>query len=84
MTEPAATMEWLLTVTPGRIVARAPTQAPSSMVIGLTVLALLYYNQLGIATDKGTDFEKMPTARYGHTESKYPDRSRRHALPCNP
>jgi SSS family solute:Na+ symporter len=30
-----------------------------SMVIGLTVLALLYYNQLGIGTDKGTDFEKI-------------------------
>ncbi len=30
-----------------------------SMVIGLTVLALLYYNQLGISTDKGTDFEKI-------------------------
>lgn len=30
-----------------------------SMVIGLTVLALLYYNQLGIATPAGTDFEKI-------------------------
>jgi len=30
-----------------------------SMIIGLTVLALLYYNQLGISTDKGTDFEKI-------------------------
>jgi Na+/proline symporter len=29
------------------------------MIIGLTVLALLYYNQLGITTDKGTDFEKI-------------------------
>ena len=30
-----------------------------SMVIGLTVLAILYYNQLNIATGKGTDFEKI-------------------------
>ena len=30
-----------------------------SMVIGLTVLALLYYNQLGIGTNTGTDFEKI-------------------------
>jgi len=30
-----------------------------SMVIGLTVLAVLYYNQLGISTDRGTDFEKI-------------------------
>jgi Na+/proline symporter len=30
-----------------------------SMIIGLTVLALLYYNQLGIGTDAGTDFEKI-------------------------
>lgn len=30
-----------------------------SMVIGLTVLALLYYNQLGITTPGGTDFEKI-------------------------
>lgn len=30
-----------------------------SMVIGLTVLALLYYNQLDIATATGTDFEKI-------------------------
>lgn len=30
-----------------------------SMVIGLTVLALLYYNQLNVATSEGTDFEKI-------------------------
>ncbi len=30
-----------------------------SMIIGLTVLALLYYNQLGIGTPEGTDFEKV-------------------------
>jgi len=30
-----------------------------SMVIGLTVLAVLYYNQLGISTARGTDFEKI-------------------------
>ncbi|MFT3825426.1 MAG: Na+:solute symporter [Chitinophagaceae bacterium] len=30
-----------------------------SMIIGLTVLALLYYNQLNIATPDGTDFEKI-------------------------
>jgi Na+/proline symporter len=30
-----------------------------SMVIGLTVLALLYYNRLGIAGEGGTDFEKI-------------------------
>jgi hypothetical protein len=37
MTLPAAMMAWVLTVTPGRTVARAPTQAPSSMTIGLTI-----------------------------------------------
>jgi Na+/proline symporter len=30
-----------------------------SMVIGLTVLALLYYHQLGISTPGGTDFERI-------------------------
>jgi len=30
-----------------------------SMVIGLTVLALLYYNRLNIATPNGTDFERI-------------------------
>jgi Na+/proline symporter len=30
-----------------------------AMVIGLTVLALLYYDRLGIATGSGTDFEKI-------------------------
>ncbi len=30
-----------------------------SMVIGLTVLALLYYNQLNIGSGAGTDFEKI-------------------------
>ena len=30
-----------------------------SMIIGLTVLALLYYNQLNISTQQGTDFEKI-------------------------
>jgi solute:Na+ symporter, SSS family len=30
-----------------------------SMIIGLTVLALLYYNQLGIATGTVADFEKI-------------------------
>jgi len=34
-----------------------------SMVIGLTVLAILYYNQLNIATGKGTDFEKILPAK---------------------
>ena len=30
-----------------------------SMVIGLTVLALLYYNQLNISSPEGTDFERI-------------------------
>jgi Na+/proline symporter len=30
-----------------------------SMVIGLTVLALLYYNQLDLSSPNGTDFEKI-------------------------
>lgn len=30
-----------------------------SMIIGLTVLALLYYNQLNLASGAGTDFEKI-------------------------
>jgi Na+/proline symporter len=30
-----------------------------SMIIGLTVLALLYYNQLDLHTARGTDFEKI-------------------------
>lgn len=29
-----------------------------SMIIGITVLALLYYNQLNIASVEGPDFEK--------------------------
>lgn len=30
-----------------------------SMIMGLTVLGLLYYNQLGVANAAGTDFEKV-------------------------
>ena len=30
-----------------------------SMIIGITVLALLYYNQLNIASVEGPDFEKI-------------------------
>ncbi|MCC8409219.1 Na+:solute symporter [Mucilaginibacter sp. UR6-1] len=30
-----------------------------SMIIGLTVLALLYYNQLDVSTANGTDFERI-------------------------
>lgn len=30
-----------------------------SMIIGLTVLALLYYNQLNLSSPSGTDFEKI-------------------------
>ncbi len=30
-----------------------------SMIIGLTVLALLYYNQLDLRTASGTDFERI-------------------------
>ena len=30
-----------------------------SMIIGLTVLALLYYNQMGISNANGTDFERI-------------------------
>lgn len=30
-----------------------------SMIIGLTVLALLYFNQMGISNAKGTDFERI-------------------------
>jgi Na+/proline symporter len=34
-----------------------------SLIIGLTVLALLYYNQLDLASPNGTDFEKiLPSA----------------------
>ncbi|MGC4034539.1 MAG: Na+:solute symporter [Chitinophagaceae bacterium] len=37
-----------------------------SMIIGLTVLALLYYNQLGISSANGTDFEKILPASINH------------------
>lgn len=30
-----------------------------SMIIGLTVLALLYFNEMGISTPQGTDFERI-------------------------
>lgn len=37
-----------------------------SMVIGITVLALLYYNQLQLSGPEGTDFEKILPAAINH------------------
>ena len=37
-----------------------------SMIIGITVLALLYYKQLNLSTPEGTDFEKILPAAINH------------------
>ncbi len=37
-----------------------------SMIIGITVLAILYYKQLNLSTPEGTDFEKILPAAINH------------------